>query len=468
MKRRNVFLYGFALLITDLLALNLGLLFSYWFRFRSGLLFTPLGIPDLSMYIKILPIASAILLFIMRSYGLYAIKARLSIIDEFFLIVKSVSIGFIVLMATTFIYREFTYSRVLLITSWVSLVVFLSASRLGVNRLRLLLRKSKKDATSLLVVGTGSTTQRLIRHISGNPHWNYNICGIVSVDPTKEKELNGIPVLGDLDDISNILSRREIDEVILTIASLPRQKTFDLILECEKRMIDFKLVADLLGMVTSQVDMQNIDGIPLLSLRESPLLEWHNRAIKRIMDIVISGFGMFILAPVFLVISILVKVSSPGPVFYLQKRIGQDKRRFAIFKFRTMKHKAEKGLGPVWARRNDPRRTKIGSFLRRHNLDEIPQLLNVIKGEMSLVGPRPERPKFVGKFKEDIPRYMSRHKVKSGVTGWAQANGLRGDTSIEERTKYDIYYMENWSLFLDLKIIFMSIISVFLPTEGAY
>lgn len=468
MKKKNHLILGLVLLVADLIAINVGLLFSYWLRFYSGLMPVVYGIPSIKSYINTLPIISVILLFIMRSYGLYTMKARLSIVDEFFLIIKSMTVGFVILMAATFIYREFSYSRGALVISWFSLIVFMAICRFLINRLRFFARKTSKDIRNLLIIGTGNTASKLIRHISNDPHWDYKICGIVSIEPTQEKEILDIPVLGSLDDISNVLSHRDINEVILTASSLPRHKVFDLIVECEKGMINFKLVADLLGMVTSRVDMRNIDGIPLLSLKESPLAEWHNRFVKRLMDIVVSLLCLILLSPLYLIMAVLVKLSSLGPIHYMQKRIGEDGKRFAILKFRTMKDKAEKGIGPVWAKKDDPRRTKIGAFLRRHNLDELPQLINVLKGEMSLVGPRPERPRFVGKFKENIPRYMSRHKIKSGMTGWAQVSGLRGNTSIEERTKYDIYYMENWSLLLDIKILFMSILSVFSAMEDAY
>ncbi len=468
MKRKSYFLLTLLLLISDLMAINLGLAFSYWFRFYSR--FVPLlfGIPAAKTYLNILPAVSVILIFIIRSYGLYAVKARLSIVDEFFLILKSMTIGFIVLMSATFAYRQFSYSRGLLVISWFSLIFFISLNRLIINRLRFLIRKANRDLSNLLIIGMDDATPKLIRHISGNPHWNYKICGVVSIEPTQEKQFLDIPILGDIEHISEILSHRDIEEVILTNASISRQRIFNLIIECEKRMINFKLVADLLGMATSQVDMRNIDGIPLLSLKESPLAEIHNRFIKRAMDIGVSLVSLILLSPFLLMIAILVKLSSQGPVFYLQKRIGEDGKHFAILKFRTMKDKAEKGTGPVWAKKDDPRRTTIGAFLRSHNLDELPQLINVLKGEMSLVGPRPERPHFVGKFKENIPRYMSRHKIKSGMTGWAQVNGLRGDTSIEERTKYDIYYIENWSLLVDVKILFMSVLSIFSTMEDAY
>lgn len=467
-RKKSHFILIIIMFIADLKAINIGFLFSYWLRFYSGLLPVIYGVPLIKSYVNILPMVFVILIFIMRSYGLYTIKSRLSILDEFFLILKSMTAGFVVLMAATFVYREFSYSRGLLVITWISLVFFVALFRFVINRIRFLLRKSKMDLKNLLIIGEGALTSRIIRHIAGNPHWNYKICGVVSIAHTKEREISKTPVLGSIDDIAGILSHKNIEEVILTDSSLSREKIFEIIVECEKRLIDFKLVADLLGMITSQVDMGDIDGIPLLSLKESLLAEWHNRTIKRIMDALLSLLGIILLSPLFILLAILIKLSSPGPVLYLQKRIGEDGRRFTIFKFRTMIDKAEKETGPVWAKENDPRRTKIGAFLRKHNLDELPQLINVLMGEMSLVGPRPERPHFVGKFKENIPRYMARHKIKSGVTGWAQVNGLRGDTSIEERTKYDIYYIEHWSLFLDVKILFMSVFSVIFPMDEAY
>jgi len=470
MKRKNHFAAILALTISDLLMVNFAFLFSYWFRFNSGIIPTIYGTPNIAEYIKPLPIISVLLLFIMRSFNLYAPKRRLSIIDEFFSIIKAMMVGLVVLMAATFVYREFSYSRVMITICWANLIIFISLARFAINRIRFMLRAANKDFSNLLILGTGATAQRLIRHISDDPHWNYRIVGALSIsgDSVQEKR-EEMPIIGTLDELSTILSRREIDEVILTVPSLPRDKIMSIILECEKRIIHFRLIADLLGMITSQVDMENVDGIPLLGLKESTLALSSNRFIKRVLDIIASSIGLLLLSPFFLLIALVIKISSQGPAFYLQKRVGEDGRRFAIIKFRTMIYKAEKGTGAVWAKKDDPRRTRIGAFLREHNFDELPQLINVFKGEMSLVGPRPERPKFVGKFKEDIPRYMARHKIKSGLTGWAQVNGLRGDTSIEERTKYDIYYVENWSLMFDIKIILMSIFqTLFSRSEHAY
>ncbi len=460
MKIRNDVRIAAVLMAGDILAINLGFLFSYWLRFNSGLFKVFYGVPHVSSYYKVLPILTVIFIFLMRSERLYSVRSRLSIVDEFFTIVKTVTIGILIFMAATFIYREFNFSRGMLLVSWAVLILFLSGWRFLVNRMRFVLRERNGKSRNLLIIGDGSMAERLVQHISNDPHWDYNIKGIVRTENSTSGNIASAPILGSLNELSSVIDKNNINEIILTETEMPRSKIMDIIFECEKRMVEFRLVADLLGLVTSQVDMRTIDGVPLLSLKESPLAEGYNVFLKRFMDIIVSASGLIILSPVFLVIAALVKLGSPGPVFYFQKRIGEDGRRFAMIKFRTMIENAEKGVGRVWAQENDPRRTKLGTFLRRCNLDELPQLINVLKGEMSLVGPRPERPHFVGKFKEDIPRYMARHKIKSGMTGWAQVNGLRGNTSIEERTKYDLYYIENWSLAFDLKILLMSVFAM--------
>lgn len=470
MKRRSDFIFEITRLISDMLMINFAFLFSYWLRFSAGIFPMPFGRPDISEYMKPLPIITILVIFIMRSFNLYISKRRLSILDEFFTIVKAMTTALFVLMAATFIYREFSYSRMMLLVCWFNLILFVACARLVINRLRLALRTANKDFSKLVIIGTGPTAERLVSHIANDPHWNYKIVGTVFAGGEGYvSKIEGTPSLGSLDDIAQILSKTEPEEVILTIPSLDRESITKLIFECEKKMVGFHLIADILGMITSQVDMENVDGIPLMGLKESPLAFTYNRVIKRLIDIIGSLAGIILLSPLLAIIALMIKISSKGPVFYLQKRVGEDKRRFALIKFRTMVHKAEKSTGAVWATKDDPRRTRLGAFLRRNSLDELPQLINVLIGQMSLVGPRPERPKFVGRFKENIPRYMARHKIKSGITGWAQVNGLRGDTSIEERTKYDLYYVENWSLMFDIKVIIITLFqTLFSRSEHAY
>ena len=460
MKVRNDYRLSIILALGDMLIINISLIISYLVRFHAGLFPVVYGIPEMSNYFKLLPMLTILLLFLMRSEKLYSIRGRLSIVDEFFTIVKVSSMGVLLFMAGTFLYREFSYSRGMLFILWVFLILLLGTWRFIVNRIRFSIRKRNGKDRNLLIIGEGNIIERLISHIAFDPHWDYRIKGVLSVSGNGKKTINNIPVLGQLTDLPGVLEANNIEAVILTEIDMPRAIVMNIIMECEKRMVEFRLVADLLGMVTSQVDMRTIDGIPLLGLKESPLSEGYNRVIKRASDVILSAVGLAVLSPLLFLKAFLVKISSPGPVFYLQKRVGEDGGHFTIFKFRTMVDNAEKGVGRIWALEEDPRRTRIGAFLRSKNLDELPQLINVFRGEMSLVGPRPERPHFVGKFKENIPRYMARHKIKSGLTGWAQVNGLRGNTSIEERTKYDLYYIENWSLAFDLKIMFMSLFAL--------
>ena len=221
------------------------------------------------------------------------------------------------------------------------------------------------------------------------------------------------------------------------------------------------IASDVLGIITKSIDYDELFGIPVFEVRELPLNFTFNRMIKRTFDIIVSLTAVLVLSPILVITVILVKLTSKGPVFYGQERVSRDNKKFIMLKFRTMKADAESQSGPVWASENDPRRTPIGAFLRKASIDELPQFLNVLKGDISIVGPRPERPHFVEKFKDEIPRYMERHKVKGGITGWAQANGLRGDTSIEERIKYDLYYIENWTLWFDIKIIIKTALEIF-------
>lgn len=460
MKTKRTTNIGKILLIGDIIAINAGFLFTYWLRFNSGAFPIVHGVPHVSNYFGVLSFLTVILLLLMRSEKLYSAKVRLSIVDEFFVISRMVATGILIFMAATFVYREYSFSRSMLILSWPVLVVFIGVWRFAINRAQFFMRRRFGKTRNLVLAGSDQMIERLIKHIASDPHWDYNVKGVVRVGGADRSSIEGVPVLGTLDEIAGIIDSSDVDEVILTQADLPRTKIMEVMFECEKKLVEFRLVADLLGMVTSQVDMRTIDGVPLLGLKESPLADSYNRFIKRVMDIAVSSAALLILSPLFAVMALLVKAGSPGPVFYLQERIGEDGRWFKMIKFRTMVPNAEKETGPVWAKENDPRRTAIGSFLRKTNLDELPQLVNVFKGEMSLVGPRPERPHFVDKFKEDIPRYMARHKIKSGMTGWAQVNGLRGNTSIEERTKYDLYYIENWSLVFDIKIIFMSVFAM--------
>jgi exopolysaccharide biosynthesis polyprenyl glycosylphosphotransferase len=299
------------------------------------------------------------------------------------------------------------------------------------------------------------------------PGLGYALSGVVSERPGTAGEWEGTRVLGDWTQLEDIIRRERLDEVILALPAEYHANLEELLMNAEAGGAVFKIVSDLFGIITQPLNVDEIYGIPVFVLKASPLERLSARWLKRAFDLVVTVPALLVLSPVLLLVAAAVKLTSPGPVFYRQERVGRGNRTFFLLKFRTMRENAEAASGPVWAQKDDPRRTPIGAFLRQSSLDELPQLFNVLSGTMSLVGPRPERPHFVDQFKQTIPRYLERHRVKAGLTGWAQVHGLRGNTPIEERTRYDLWYVENWSLGLDLRICLRTGLEVF-HHEDAY
>ena len=273
------------------------------------------------------------------------------------------------------------------------------------------------------------------------------------------EEPQALPVLGNVEDLAGIVDRNNVDVVLVTLPLADLEQWMPMLELLADSQVRVNLVPDLHAMRASNLRVLNVDGLPLLEMRQVAITGIH-RVFKRAFDIVVSAMALVLLAPLMLAIALMVQLSSRGGILFRQQRVGRDGRMFDMLKFRTMRADAEVQTGPVFARADDPRRTRLGQWLRAVSLDELPQFYNVLKGDMSLVGPRPERPVFVEEFRGSIPRYFERHKVRSGITGWAQVNGLRGDTPLEERTRYDIYYVENWSLAFDVKILFLTFRSV--------
>jgi exopolysaccharide biosynthesis polyprenyl glycosylphosphotransferase len=298
-----------------------------------------------------------------------------------------------------------------------------------------------------------------------SPQLGYKVVGLVGENGGGE--VAGVPVLGSRAQLAEVLRQHQVDEVVIALPEASHEELLDMIGACESVHATVRIFPDFFQIIASEMSIGDLDGLPLLTVRDVALRGWR-LAVKRAMDIVGSACALIILSPLMLLIALLIKLDSKGPVFYTQERVGLDGKPFPIIKFRSMRVDAEQHSGPVWATADDPRKTRLGAFLRKTNLDELPQFINVLLGDMSLVGPRPERPVFVEEFKKIVPRYMERHKEKAGLTGWAQIHGLRGDTSIVERTKYDLYYIENWSLLLDLKIILRTILNQFRGNRNAY
>jgi exopolysaccharide biosynthesis polyprenyl glycosylphosphotransferase len=446
-----------ARIISDIVVLYLCFLVSFWIRFYSGIFSVPLGIPSIGNYAEAFFIGALILLLVFKSFGLYNEKKLLRFSNEFYLLLKAMTMGVVLLMALTFAHRGYSYSRLVVLLMWVCGIFGLVFARYLIGVFEQWLCQLRQEHKRIIILGTGENAKNLLWNFRSNTRWGYEVIGFLSRHEENIKEIEGIPVLGDISKIGEILEKKKPDEVILAITGLSHEKKVELIVECEKRMILFKLVPDMFEIITSKVDVFDVNGIPLLGLKELPLEYVWNRFVKRFVDISGSLFGLLISIPAYIIFPLLIRFTSQGKIFYKQARCGEDGRIFNLIKFRTMVKDAEKVTGPVWAKEDDPRCTKVGKFLRKAYLDELPQLVNVLRGDMSLVGPRPERPNFVEQFKDDVPRYMSRHLVKSGMTGWAQVNGLRGNTPLKDRIKYDMYYIENWSVWFDLKIIFMTI-----------
>lgn len=316
----------------------------------------------------------------------------------------------------------------------------------------------------ILIIGAGEVGRMLLQKVLQNPKLGYQVVGVVDNGKTgASSSVFGIPTLGTIVDIPWIIEKHAIDEVIIGLPESSHQDLVGIISLCEREKVGIRVFPDVFQIMASEVGIGDLGGLPLLTIRDVALQGW-KLTLKRGMDVVVSAISLVISSPFLLLTALLIKLESAGPVFYVQERMGLDARPFKILKFRSMRQDAEVG-GPGWTTEDDPRRTKLGTFMRRFNIDELPQLINVLLGDMSLVGPRPERPVYVEQFRQSIPRYMDRHREKAGMTGWAQVNGLRGDTSIVERTKYDLWYIEHWSLGLDITIILRTIIQLLLGTN---
>ncbi|OGW93923.1 MAG: hypothetical protein A3G36_03725 [Omnitrophica bacterium RIFCSPLOWO2_12_FULL_45_13] len=456
-KRLNIF-FSSLLMAGDFAAIFLALFLSYEIRFHSNFFPTPLGTPSIANYFLPVLWIAVLLVLVMNTHNLYKSDPTKKFIDYGFSIFKSVGITMLFVLAGTFFYRERAYSRSLIFITWVNLVLLITFSRyiLSIVYRKRILPKTKKR---IVIIGKPESMDMIKSHERYFKRYG-DIVGIVST----RKISQGYPIsakhLGSIENFEEVLKEANPDEVILSDLEIPRKKILSMILESEKRMVAFKIVADLFDVMIQQFEIENIDGLNLIRIKESPLNHVYSRFLKRGMDFFGAVFGLAVLSPGLAVIAIIVKLDSRGPVLFSQERMTEGGRIFKIYKFRTMRPEAEAETGPVFAQENDERCTKIGKFLRSYNLDELPQLFNVLAGDMSLVGPRPERPHFVDQFKDDIPRYMSRHHIKAGMTGWAQVNGLRQGTPIEDRVKYDLYYVENWSIWFDLRIIILSLFAL--------
>jgi exopolysaccharide biosynthesis polyprenyl glycosylphosphotransferase len=412
-------------------------------------------------------VSMLIVFFFSRLYHLQRAPSR---IDEFYSIVAATSVGTVLSFGVTaFIFQNETadvdYPRAMVVYAWALTILLMTVGRNLHRGVQRALQSRGYGEDRVLIVGDGEVGQMIQQKIQHSPGLGYKVVGFVT-DGSARRSVMDVPVLGHLDDLSNIIQQHAVSEVIIGLPDASRQELLSIISLCERGRIGIKIFPDVFQIMATEVNIGHLNGLPLLTVRDVALRGWR-LALKRIVDIVGAAVGLALLSPFMLLLAALIKLESHGPAFYAQERMGLDAKSFPCLKFRSMRQDAEAETGPVWATKHDPRRTRIGAFMRRFSFDELPQLINIFLGEMSLVGPRPERPVFVEQFRRSIPRYMDRHREKAGLTGWAQVNGLRGDTSVIERTKYDLWYIENWSLWLDFKIILRTLFNFF-HDQNAY
>ena len=372
-------------------------------------------------------------------------------------IVKANTIGILIVMAAFFPLRDVIepikyYSRWMLAYFYVINIVLEIIAR---NLIRWCLRKIRRKGFNLrhlIFVGYSGAAEAFIDRILANPQWGYKISGILDDNKEPGYTYKGIAVLGPTDELEKILENNRLDEIALTLALREYYKLKRIVAICEKSGVIAKFVPDYNDIIPTRPYTEDLLGLPVVNIRHVPLTNSFNMICKRAMDIVGAIVAIIIFSPVMLVTAVLVKTTSKGPSIYKQERVGLHNQTFQMYKFRSMEVQSAKSEKRAWTVRDDPRVTKVGRVIRKTSIDELPQLFNILKGDMSLVGPRPERPFFVEKFREEIPRYMVKHQVRPGLTGWAQVNGYRGDTSIRKRIEYDLYYIENWTMGLDIKI----------------
>lgn len=423
---------------------------AYPLRFSLPLFPITKGFPEFSQYSSLTPFLVVLWMFVFSSMGVYRNTRLLRRTDEAHLVLRAHLTALLAFVVLTFLISEYRYSRIVVIYFAVISGVLFVALRLAVRNGIRALRKNGVKTRNAILIGEGHLFEETKRRLERFPELGFKLIGEFKAGEVK----NLAQIQGPVDHVLVALPRSQVPDLERILAELSLQSA------------DLSLIPDYHEYITLGCRTEDFHGLPIVHLNDSPL-DATGALVKRGTDLVCSAILILVLSPLLLVIAAVIKIFSPGPVFYRQSRMGLDGRTFEMIKFRSMAVDAEKASGAVWARPNDDRRTPIGAFLRSTSLDELPQLINVLRGEMSLVGPRPERPVFVERFRDQIPNYMLRHKVKAGITGWAQVNGWRGDTSLERRIECDLYYIRNWSYGLDWKILFMTLWKGFI-NKNAY
>lgn len=457
-NRMHVVIDGFVIAFTYVAA---------WFiQFRF---FAPdvAGKLPLKTYMSALVILVPGLLLLYYAFNLYTSKRVQGRRLELSNIIKANTIALLMFFTIAYIQHEINFSRKMLCIFYVLNIVTETVVRNIIRILLMNIRRRGMNLKHIILVGYSRAAEQYIDRIKANPQWGYLIRGVLDDRVARGTTYKGIKVIGRIDNLSVILPQNRLDEIVITLGLNEYDKLERIVALCEKSGVHTKFVPDYNNIIPTRPYTEDLLGLPVINIRHVPLTNTFNSFVKRVMDFFGALVAIVIFSPIMLVFAILVKLTSKGPLIFKQERVGLHNRPFYMYKFRSMEVQKETDEKSAWTTKNDPRVTGVGKFMRKTSIDELPQLFNVLKGDMSLVGPRPERPQFVEKFREEIPRYMVKHQVRPGMTGWAQINGYRGDTSIKRRIEYDLYYIENWTVGLDIKILILTFFKGFI-NKNAY
>lgn len=456
-------------LVIDAFVVAISYLIAWYLKFATFFADTDpaVGVLDRKTYFSALYFLVPLYILIYYFFNMYAPKRATRRKYEIFGILKANTVGIVLFMMVLYMINQLNISRFMLAAFYVINIVLTTLCRTLIRNILYFLRRKGYNLKYILMVGYSTATEEYITRIISNPQWGYVVRGILDDTVPPGTMYKGIQVVGRIENIRYILPENKLDEIAITLALKDYHRLEEIVDICEKSGVHTKFIPDYNSLVPSHPYTEDVMGLPVINIRYVPLTNTLNAIIKRTMDIVGSLIAIILASPVMLISGILVKATSKGPMIFKQERVGLHNKTFKMYKFRTMEVQKQKNEENAWTVKDDPRVTKIGKFLRKTSLDELPQLFNILMGDMSMIGPRPERPQWVDSFKEEIPRYLIRHQVRPGLTGWAQVNGFRGDTSIRKRIEYDLYYIENWSVSLDFKILFMTIFTGFV-NKNAY
>jgi exopolysaccharide biosynthesis polyprenyl glycosylphosphotransferase len=455
---QKIRLHRSLLVAVDLAATYAALVLAYFLRFTIEVVPVTKGVPPFGPYLALFPIIALVWPVVFYFRGLLQGRPLRSRVEEAFSVTVAVALATLVLNAGLAFYRDFTYSRVTLALFAVLDVLLVVAARAGFWALMARVWSSSRRRQRALIAGAGELGRMVSEKLQLHRELGLDVVGFLDDDPAKTgAEYAGLKVVGTLDDLEAVTRAAGVDMLFVALPLGAQHRAIRLLKRAEPLLLDVRVVPDLLQYFALKAAVEDLDGIPVINLTQIPLAGWNSFA-KRMFDIIVGGVALFFLWPLMAAIALAIWLEDRSPALYRQLRMGLDGTPFLIVKFRTMVPDAEELTGPRFAIPNDPRTTRVGAWLRRFSLDELPQLFNVLRGDMSLVGPRPERPEFVARFRERYPEYMSRHRVRAGITGWAQVHDLRGNSSIRKRIAYDLYYIDNWSLALDFKILWLTLL----------